>query len=307
MLGTIDHQHVSRLLRLLAEGDPAGLMAAVDGIDEQFPDYARMLEDLARYLQRIAVYQVIGAADTDDEFDETEIAELAGQIAAEDVQLFYQTAILGRRDIHLAPDPRSGAEMTLLRMLAFQPGDASIAAGKGPKRAAANASAAAIELKPAVRSQTAKTSQSGSEKDDVQWQDPDWAALIPLLGVSGANRLLASNCAYLRRDGNTVFLGLDQRSESLLTRPRQTALAEALTKYFGEPLNLDISVQQSKGEKEAATPIQEENQREDERLQDARMSLESDPNVRVLRDMFGAEINADSVEIVDQQSTPKPE
>jgi DNA polymerase-3 subunit gamma/tau len=307
MLGTIDQQHVSRLLRLLAEGDPAGLMAAVAGIDEQFPDYARMLEDLARYLQRIAVYQVIGAADTDDEFDETEIAELAGRIAAEDVQLFYQTAILGRRDIHLAPDPRSGAEMTLLRMLAFQPGDSSRAAGNGPKRAAASASAAAVELKPTAELHATKTDRSGSAKDHVQWQDPDWAALIPLLNVNGANRLLASNCAYLRRDGNTIFLGLDKRSESLLTRPRQTALAEALTKYFGEPLNLDINLQESQADKATTTPIQEEIQREDERLKDARMSLESDPNVRVLRDMFAAEINADSVEIVEQQSSPDQE
>jgi len=131
--------------------------------------------------------------------------------------------------------------------------------------------------------------------------------LIPLLNVTGANRLLASNCAYLRREANTVYLGLDQRSESLLTRSRQSALADALTTYFGEPLNLNISLQQSQGEQGAATPIQEEIQREDDRLQDARKSLESDPNVRVLRDMFGARINADSVEIVDQPSSPKQE
>ena len=130
MLGTIDRQHVSRLLRLLARADAKGLMACVADIDEQFPDYARMLEDLARALQRIAVYQVIGATDADDDVDESEIAELAGLIAAEDVQLFYQTVILGRRDISLAPDPRSGAEMTLLRMLAFQPGGSASTRGQ---------------------------------------------------------------------------------------------------------------------------------------------------------------------------------
>ncbi len=303
MLGTIGHQHVSRLLGSLAEGDPAGLMAAVAGIDEQLPDYARMLEDLARYLQRIAVFQVVGAAGTDDDFDETEIAGLAGRISAEDVQLFYQTAILGRRDIHLAPDPRSGAEMTLLRMLAFQPGDSTPVAGKGPKRAAALAAASAVELKPAIDVEKATSAPGDSAAQTVQWQDPDWAALIPLLNVNGANRLLASNCAYLRRDGNTVFLSLDKRSESLLTRPRQATLAEALSDYFGEALKLDICLQQTQGPEESATPIQEEIQRNDDRLLDARMSLESDPNVRVLRDMFGAEINADSVEIVNQPSS----
>ncbi len=317
MLGTIDRQYVSRLLKSLAEGDAAGLMSAVAEIDEQFPDYARMLEDLARSLQRIAVVQVIGAADTNDEFDETEIIELAAQILPEDVQLFYQTAILGKRDIHLAPDPRSGAEMTLLRMLAFQPGGSSAVTSSGPKRAAANVGKAAVELKPASRSPGAAATgsqpvqsppaQSQPTQTSAKWQDPDWGALIPLLSIKGANRLLASNCAYLRREGNTVFLGLDKRSESLLTRSRQTALADALTSYFGEPLDLDISLQQSQGEELVATPLQEKARREDSRLAVARESLEADPNVRALKDMFGAEMKAGSVEIVAKQTSPDQE
>jgi DNA polymerase-3 subunit gamma/tau len=188
-------------------------------------------------------------------------------------------------------------------MLAFQPGDSTPVAGKGPKRAAAIATASAVELKPAIDVEKATSAPGDSAAETVQWQDPDWAALIPLLSVNGANRLLASNCAYLRRDGNTVFLSLDKRSESLLTRPRQATLAQALSDYFGEALNLDISLQQTQGTEESATPIQEEIQRNDDQLLDARMSLESDPNVRVLRDMFGAEINSDSVEIVDQPSS----
>ena len=110
MLGTIDRQHVSALLGLLATGDAPGLLGAVAEIDQQFPDYARLLDDLARSLQRIAVYQVVGATDMEDDLAEGELAELSANIAAEDVQLFYQTAILGRRDLHLAPDPRSGVD-----------------------------------------------------------------------------------------------------------------------------------------------------------------------------------------------------
>ena len=121
MLGTIDRQHVSRLVSLLADGDPVGMMSVIAKVDEHFPDYARLLDDLARMLQRIAVFQVIGKIDIDDEYDVDEIELLASQIGAEDVQLFYQVALTGRRDLHMAPDSRSGMEMTLLRMLAFQP------------------------------------------------------------------------------------------------------------------------------------------------------------------------------------------
>lgn len=316
MLGTIDRQYVRRLLKSLAAGDAAGLMAAVAEIDEQFPDYARMLEDLARSLQRIAVVQVIGAADANDEFDETGISELAAQIAPEDVQLFYQTAIMGRRDIHLAPDPRSGAEMTLLRMLAFQPAGSPAVPGSGPKRAAANIGTAAAVLKPASRPPVATTTdlqsappaaQSPPAQKSSKWQDPDWGELISLLDINGANRLLASNCAYLRRDGMTVFLGLDKRSESLLTPARKGALAAALAAHFGEPLKLDISLQQSQVDGSLATPIQERARRDDSRLAFARESLESDPNVRALKDMFGAEMKVDSVEIVENETSAEQE
>ena len=133
MLGTIDRDHVVRLLHLLAAADAAGVIDAIREIDEQFPDYARLLEDLARDLQRVAVFQVVGTCDSDDEMSEKEFAELAEVLPAGDVQLFYQTALMGRRDLHLAPDPRSGAEMTLLRMLAFRPGviETNTAAGGG--------------------------------------------------------------------------------------------------------------------------------------------------------------------------------
>ena len=131
MLGTIDRDHVSRLVRLLAADDAAGIIAAMKDIDEQFPDYARLLEDLARVLQQIAVYQVVGSIDAEDEMSDEELSELAATVDAADVQLFYQTALIGRRDLHLAPDPRGGAEMTLLRMLAFRPADATSSTAGG--------------------------------------------------------------------------------------------------------------------------------------------------------------------------------
>lgn len=302
MLGTIDRQYVSRLLKLLAAADAPGLMACVAEIDEQFPDYARMLEDLARSLQRIAVYQVVGATDASDELGETETAELAGLIAAEDAQLFYQTAILGRRDIHLAPDPRSGAEMTLLRMLAFQP-EHSTKNGGSPKRAAAAVSSAAVELKPAPPP-AAKPARDVSPEG---WQDPDWGGLIAQLDISGAIRLLATNCAYLRRVGNVLHLGLDARSESLLTASRKTVLAQALSKHFDESLKLDISMQEPVVEAAGATPHQEEIREKAARLDAARESLERDAGVHALKDMFGAEMKPESVEIVEKTATQNQE
>jgi DNA polymerase-3 subunit gamma/tau len=293
MLGTIDRDHVVRLLRLLADNDARGLVDAIREIDEQFPNYNRMLEDLSRDLQRIAVYQVVGTCDAEDDLKEEEYAELAAALPAEDVQLFYQVAVTGRRDLHLAPDPRSGAEMTLLRMLAFRPAGAAESGGGGkPAKPVAQKTAPAKPAKASVKASKAPQATQA-------WAEPKWSELVNQLGLGGAVRMLANNCAYLRRDGSTVFLGLDRRSESLLTKQRKEALAESLSEHFGEKLAVDITLE----EIEAETPVQEESRMVDERMEAARQTLESDPNVKALKNMFGAELNTDSIELIEPSQT----
>ena len=294
MLGTIDREHVSRLIGLLAASDAAGIIAALDEIDTQFPDYARLLEDLARDLQKIAVFQIVGSIDSDEELSNEHIEELAGQLSAADVQLFYQTALIGRRDLNLAPDPKSGAEMTLLRMLAFrpaqsgQPGEPAASGGTATSNAGPKRTRAAPVAK-AVQAQASETA------DKATWQAPDWKSLMSEIGLTGAVRLLAGNCALLRREGNTVFLSLDPRSESMLTKQRKEALAKALTEHFSELLLVDICM----GEAVSETPMQEETRLADERIDAARESLESDPNVQALKSMFDAELKADSIELIN--------
>jgi DNA polymerase-3 subunit gamma/tau len=292
MLGTVDSNHVASLLELLAAGDARGLISTLSAIDQQVPDYGRLLEDLSRLLQRVAVYQVVGATDSEDEVEEQELAGFASRIAPEDVQLFYQTALIGRRDLPLAPDPKSGVEMTLLRMLAFQPGGAAVTPagdGNGTRTAPAPGGKA-----PAPRHVGARRSQDAAPS---AWEKPDWGALIPQLELQGASRLLASNCALLRREKDVVHLALDSRSESLLTRARQNEIAAALSKKFGEDLKVVITV----GEAGAETPLQKQARLDDERLEAARESLEADPNVQALRDLFGAELKPDSIELVKSQ------
>jgi DNA polymerase-3 subunit gamma/tau len=303
MLGTIDRQHVSALLRLLASGDAQGLLSAVAEIDEQFPDYGRLLDDLSRSLQRIAVFQVVGATDLEEELTGDELADLSGLIAPEDVQLFYQTALLGRRDLHLAPDPRSGVEMTLLRMLAFRPPQATNrGTSDSPAHRTRNVSLDGTRSKAASVPPAAKAMPE-SAADKTKWHDPDWSAVIHQLNLTGANKLLASNCAYLNRENGTLYFNLDSRSQSLLTKSREKALADAVSECFGETLRVQIGIAESIPE----TPIQEKARRADEKIEAARASLESDPNVKALQDMFGAQLNPDSIELVRRPAGNVPD
>ncbi len=264
-------------------------------IDQQFPDYAQLLDDLARDLQRIAVYQIVGACDSDDDLSEQEFAEFADSLTPADVQLFYQIAVVGRSDLHLAPDPRSGAEMTLLRMLAFRPASGDKAATTG--QAKAESQPARRSGKPAAAAATSRppAAKSGA----ASWQEPEWTELVAKLGLSGAVRVLASNCAYLRRSGNTVYLSLDPRSESLLTKSRKEALAGRLSQHFGEQLAVDVALAAAIGEAATETPAQAEARLADERMEAARRELEADPNVQAMKSIFGAEIKAETIELIN--------
>ena len=295
MLGTIDRDHVMRLLKLLAAGDAKGVIDAIREIDEQFPDYSRLLDDIARDLQRVAVFQVVGTCDSEDDLSLKEISELAEVMPIADVQLYYQVAIMGRRDLHLAPDPRSGAEMTLMRMLTFKPAAAETTGSAGGGEAVASAAPKRAAPKRAAAEPKAVQARTTQVRVDSQtWSDPEWRPLVTTLGLSGAVRLLASNCGYLRREANTVFLGLDPRSESMLTKQRKDTIAESLSEHFGEKLLVDITI----GSAAAETPIQQESRLADEQLEEARQDLEADPNVQAMKTMFGAELKTDTIELI---------
>lgn len=292
MLGTIDRDYVTRLLRLLAASDGKGILDAISEIDEQLPDYSRLLEDFARDLQRVAVFQVVGTCDSEDGLSEEDTAALAEAMPIADVQLFYQIAIMGRRDLNLAPDPRSGAEMTFLRMLAFKPATAEATGLPGDNSVVAGAAQPSVTSKGA--SKAVQAQPAPPQEELREWSDPDWGELVIQLGLSGAVRLLASNCAYLGREKNTIKLRLDPRSDSMLTKQRKDTIAERLSEHFDEKLLIDITI----GSAATETPVQQESRIADARLEEARRTLEADPNIQALKTMFGAEIQADTIEII---------
>ena len=121
MLGSIDREYVFGIVDALAQNNAELLLQRVAEMSEQSPDYVGVLADLISTLHRMAVAQIAPDAVDDSDGDRARVLEYSGQFAPEQLQLFYQTALLGRRDLPLAPDARSGFEMTLLRLLLFKP------------------------------------------------------------------------------------------------------------------------------------------------------------------------------------------
>ena len=124
MLGTIERAYIVALLDALAEQSAAALMGAVDDLAQSVPDFGEVLDELERALTRIAIVQAVPDPPQDDVEDEI-YRPFASRFSPEHVQLYYQIGLIGRRDLPLAPTPRSGFEMTMLRMLSFAPDDDS--------------------------------------------------------------------------------------------------------------------------------------------------------------------------------------
>lgn len=123
MLGSLDHGQVYGVLQALLEGDARALLEAVRSLAEQGPDWAGVLAEMLNVLHRVAIAQALPEAVDNGQGDRDRVLALASALPAEDVQFYYQMGLIGRRDLPLAPDPRGGFEMVLLRMLAFRPAD----------------------------------------------------------------------------------------------------------------------------------------------------------------------------------------
>jgi DNA polymerase-3 subunit gamma/tau len=125
MLGTLDHGQVFDVLHALIDGDAKGLLEAVRHLAEQGPDWNGVLSEILNVLHRVAIAQALPEGVHNGHGDRERVLALAQALPAEDVQFYYQMGLIGRRDLPLAPDPRGGFEMVLLRMLAFRPADST--------------------------------------------------------------------------------------------------------------------------------------------------------------------------------------
>jgi DNA polymerase-3 subunit gamma/tau len=296
MLGTIDRGHVGRLIDALARADGPALLAEVKELDRDAPDYDRALVELAAFLQRVAIVQIVpDAAQQDEEFDADSLTRLAKTISPEDVQLYYQIALGGRRDLAMAPEPRAGFEMTLLRMLAFRPDGAAahdIANGRTPAATAGFASAPSAAAASAAVPSVAAPSVRLTSIDAS-----NWSAVVEAANLSGMVRQFALNCVPASFEHGVLALKFDQATADRRTRPIEEKLIQGLSKYLGRDIRVTFETAQS----QLVTPARQRALEEQDRVVRAAAAFEADPAVKGLRERFGADVDAASVKPANQQ------
>ena len=317
MLGTVDQERVVKILAMLADGDAHAVIAAARELGAYVPDYGQVLAEMASLLRRVAVVQVLGA-DADALEGDARVADLASRIPADEVQLLYQIALSGRRDLAMSPDAEAAFEMTLLRMLAFRPvGLAVVAPATAPRSVpavsrAATAPPTATSARsappslptpvvvppspPPARAESAASlivaaaALSAAPMPSAPTHPPthfDWAQVVDELAVVGLARELARNSAVTQFDGRRLDLVIAPQYEKLVQRRYVETLQAALAEKFAGQIVINVKVGHDAS---LTTPSQQQVAMADERQRRAEAEIGGDPNVRALRDAFGATI-----------------
>jgi DNA polymerase-3 subunit gamma/tau len=223
MLGTIDRSAVYDILSALITVQGTEVLAAVEQLSEHAPDYHGALEELLTLLHRVAIAQAVPDAVDNSQGDQERIQQFAQQLTAEDVQLYYQLALNGRRDLPLAPDPRSGFEMVLLRMLAFKPSGIP----ERPQRQLApqdGVMEAPLAVKKPETPPPAIAARSPVSNPKVAKPPP--VAMASQLAVSEARQLLNGDAAQTPATGNLAIT--NQPTEESTVQAVKTAVVDTL-------------------------------------------------------------------------------
>jgi DNA polymerase-3 subunit gamma/tau len=295
MLGSLDRTQVFGIAEALSARDARKVLEHVNELDEHAPDYREVLAELAALLQKVALLQAVPDMQLDEAEDVERYKKLAAAVSPEDTQLFYQIAIVGRRDLELAPDVRGGFEMVLLRMLAFGLSEATQAPNAAPtpiRSAAASAAPAVARAAPAVASAPASNPAPQPAPSAAPPSDTDWSAIVAQMNLQGIVRQLAAHCTLQARQGNVIKLVLDPEGEHYRTQMMEDKLVQALTTYYGQPMRLEFTVSSTAA---LNTPARQMKAAAEDRVQNARTSIDNDPNVRAMREIFGATVTPDSI------------
>ena len=277
MLGAIDQSYLYDILQALINQDGVVLIEKAQAMQMRNIAFEAALNDLANILHQIAIIQTVPNSIADDYPERSLLLDLAQKLNPETLQLYYQIALLGRRDIGLAPDEYAGFTMSLLRMLAFSPNEKvsekltvpalittapAAIVNKPLATSAGHAQAnikvevppsepAAVAVAPqsvtAFTEPTEATSKPSVEtasntEGPAQSFDGNWRGLVEQNLKLGLARALAQNCEMISYDENSINLRVAASNKHLVSASYQEKLSSAINQYFGKRIKLNVEI-----------------------------------------------------------------
>ena len=292
MLGTIEQDALFRLLDALANHDGATLINTIREFAEHAPNFSQALEEMLTILHQTSLTHVI-----DNTAAPESIKKLAAAFSPEETQLYYQIALIGRRDLPLAPSPQLGFEMIMLRMLAFRPtSPASDTKQVSPitvKKPETTKPVLAAETKTKVETKIEKTSPLTIPPTA---ESESWAVILSKLGLTGMTHAFAANCTLTRKEGATIELSVAAKHAAMLNTKLSERIEQALSTYFNNPIKLHIKII---AEDTIQTPAKQQHAEQAARHATATESITNDSHVKQIVDLFNATLDMSSIKAVD--------
>lgn len=333
MLGRLSPERVYDLLDAVAEHNAQRVLHEIEALAQFAPDYAQLLNDMLSVLHQVALYQTLNQHSHDAGLHNDRTEALASNMDVEDVQLFYQIGVHGRRDMPFAPDQRAALEMTVLRMLAFRPAELDTEQQSGevnsdvagtaqlpkqpeltqqlqqddkPKNAEVvqrpAETAAAITTDAPTNSEKPRQQQAdaaAAQVLSVDWQAENWCEIVPQLGLVGMPLQLASNSSFDSLVGDTLTLQLSHEHEHLHTPRFSERVQSAISSARASATTLVINMVTE----ELDTPVSRALQREEDALQHAQEAIRQDPLVKTLLEKVDGKVDEGSVKPVDTSNS----
>jgi DNA polymerase-3 subunit gamma/tau len=324
MLGAVNRDRVLALLEAVAVRDGAAALERVAEVADSGMDQDGALAELLALLHRVAVMQAVpGRAEVDESLVAEELQRLealAEHTPPEDIQLFYQIGVQGRRDLAAAPDPRVGLEMAVIRMVAFDPFEAGGGpGGEGAGGGTARPAAAPERPAPARPESAPPRPESVSEPGPPAPEPPqaaapqpappapepdpapagtsapgpasEWEGVVAALEISPSWRALLEYAVPREFSAEKVRLAFPRDQQIFTGSERfRTALKAALEGHFGATPAIEVEELGADAGEESPAAARERQSREAQ--QAAREAVESDPGVQILQSELGAQVEA---------------
>jgi DNA polymerase-3 subunit gamma/tau len=318
MLGTISHQQLYELIAALISQDGQAVVQQSHALSVQGRDFVQVFNDLLSLFQRIATLQLVADLDAIDKDDIEVLTRFSQQISPELTQLFYQIALHGKRDLPYAADPKSGFEMTLLRMMHFQPATANSqirpaetttasqladnpmpvakkptsSANRPPQDAMATRSDIPdVHSPPAVppKKTTVKPVEVDHTSEALILNSENWLSLINSLKLTALARQLADNSAFVKFKNDKVTLSIAPELAHLASKKPQERLETGLSKSLGKTIKITFV----EGSEHHHTSTTLATERADQAAADherAKESIHNDPAIDAIRTAFDARV-----------------
>jgi DNA polymerase-3 subunit gamma/tau len=282
---------------------------------DQSGDFFALLDNLLALIHRIAIGQMVPGGIDNSLGDREQVLEIAQKLTAEEVQLYYQIALHGRRDMTLAPDPRMAFEMILMRMVAFKPAQwADNAEGMGESPALSSVAMPAMALTPAedekkkteffttapliCAAPTPAPLQETALPAELSLLEIDnWHTFFERLNLTGITRNLLANCIVEDVQESHLAILLDVQQSALLNDEHRQRIIQCLRDVLGTHWQISLRI----GELTQESPARRKQRIMDERIGKALVDFHADPNVRHLVDRFSASVLPESINFISEK------